>query len=393
MDSLRIGSFNSSVILNNMNTFSEQFSLSVLKISSGSSMVGSEEPFMISFSERIKSELAENKLQMRSLQDKMGYYQQAESESLLKVDVMHRIRELAIAYKNDTLSESDRANIQKEVNELSKVINGGDELVIGAGSSIKIDIKAKVDMENADVLYSRHRDEGDFLLYVGTSSDNTGKGLQSIMQDNADFIKSITGSDMEEETYTYSVDVPAQDNDDFIKSVTSIDMGEETLTYSAEEDSDGAEVPGQDNEDLIENHAGLDIAPGTFVDNSEEDGDGAEDIEGLKEESEDVEVPAYSFDLSAENSLSTIDRALEGHIESAVDAAISYNMMEFRLDALREENEVLHERLDRVSSVDLAAETVNLVKSKLMMGLGAEMLKLHQNIERDMMETLISSMS
>ena len=318
MDGIRIGAFNATGILNNINRFSEQFSRSVVKISSGSNQLASEEPYMISISERLKSAITENTQMIRNIRDRMGMLELERSKSLLKVDVMHRIRELAVQYKNDTLSDSEKRQIQDQVNELSKIINEDHERFAGYDSDIMVGVKDKLDLGAVSILSVQSIEDTQYAVYRVAAEEGEELSFSDIVSRNNTFIVSITGMDAESPEYVYQA-------------------------------------------------------------------------EGESDEEEDT-VPRYSYDLSADGTLDAIDKELNRHSGSAVGLAAKYNTLEYRLDFLMNENVILKERLNNMTATDMAEETVNLMKSKLMMELGSEMLKLHQKIEKNMVMALISSL-
>lgn len=118
----RIGSFDSTHLHSNINTISSQISKSIQKLSSGNNLISKENPSSISYVERIKSAISGVAMGIKNGMDEILLMEQQKSEAVMKTDIMQRIKELGVSYKNDTLSDKDKEVIQLQVDELSKAL-------------------------------------------------------------------------------------------------------------------------------------------------------------------------------------------------------------------------------------------------------------------------------
>lgn len=307
-------------ILSNIGRFSDQFASGVRNISSGTKDP-SDDPASISISERLKSAITETAQQMKNIRDRMGALEQQRSETLLKVDVMQRIRELAVAYGNSTLTESEKDQIQTQVDELSKLLSDKSSFSSGYVSDVKIKELDKVEISEIDVIseqtYGDEKSVVEFVIYRENSAD-TLVGLSGLLAGNETFLSAAM------EGYS----------------------GSDELVFDAQSSM------------LVE-----------------------------KKNEE-----ASLFDLSSESALSEIDKKLDQFAGSAAEISAKISGMEFRLDAMMNKQEGLNDHLSRLTDADLAQEMTDLVKAKLMMELGGQMLNLHRNIEKDTVLALISQM-
>ena len=204
MQAVNIRGIDTSAARSNISRMSEQISRSIRKIASGNNGYASENPSSIPFVERIKSAIAQNILDIRNLRDHMGEMQVQQAGALMKVDVISRIKELAIQYKNGTLSDSDRSDIQTQVDELSKLLKDG-SMSAGFSPSVKIADVSTMDMsDTADlkVISSVNDGESQFVLFLsGGSADSD---LSSLLSGNTEFMNSVRGEKPNE--YVYQAD-------------------------------------------------------------------------------------------------------------------------------------------------------------------------------------------
>lgn len=124
----RIGSFDSTHLHSNINTISSQISKSIQKLSSGNNLISKENPSSISYVERIKSAISGVAMGIKNGMDEILLMEQQKSEAVMKTDIMQRIKELGVSYKNDTLSDKDKEVIQLQVDELSKALTTNNSL-------------------------------------------------------------------------------------------------------------------------------------------------------------------------------------------------------------------------------------------------------------------------
>ena len=119
-------------IQNNVEAFNAHRNLSMTEGKLGTSMERLSSGFRINraaddaaglaISERLRGQINGLEQAQRNVQDAVSLVQTAEG-SLTEVHAMlHRIRDLAVQYKNGSLSTNDRTAIQSEVNQLASEI-------------------------------------------------------------------------------------------------------------------------------------------------------------------------------------------------------------------------------------------------------------------------------
>jgi len=208
-----IGTFDRSGVLSNTQKAHAQISESIGRIASGVKSF-TDNPVDAKISARISAQIDGLRQGMKNMQDEMGALERERSKTLVKVDVMHRIHELAIAYQNDTLTESARGDIQTQVDELSKILEddksisryagkvsvGSDGTVRGLGTNMSF--VDDVDGSKALVVEEKDKLAGDDLnvnaliasnsAFIGDKSVNSVSSSSSLAEltFNADPFKS-----------------------------------------------------------------------------------------------------------------------------------------------------------------------------------------------------------
>src|SRR5437868_8353479 len=76
----------------------------------------------LAMSERLRGQIGGLDQAQRNVQDAISLVQTAEGSLTEVHEMLHRIRDLAVQYKNGSLSNADRTAIQSEVNQLASEI-------------------------------------------------------------------------------------------------------------------------------------------------------------------------------------------------------------------------------------------------------------------------------
>src|SRR5439155_23523209 len=107
----------------NLSGTEERLATSMERLSSGYRINrAADDAAGLAISERLKAQIGGLDQAQRNAQDAVSLTQTAEG-SLDQVHAMlHRIRDLAVEYKNGTLSSTDQTSIQSEVNQLASEI-------------------------------------------------------------------------------------------------------------------------------------------------------------------------------------------------------------------------------------------------------------------------------
>jgi len=235
VQSVSVGSLGAGNILTSMGAFSKQFSLSVGALSSGLKPVTA---FELSFIENIKSSIKEGVLEVRKMRESIGHLETQKSSALMKVDVMHRIKELATAYNNDTLSDNEKEQIQNQVDELSKLLTS-DHYLFGSESKIKI---RGASSETGNVISEQIFEDTSFQIFIEENSGGSSGNLSDLFDDNSDFISLHTSGPLQGIS---SLDPPSaianRNRFDLSADGTAVEISRALDSYA----SDAAEIEGR----------------------------------------------------------------------------------------------------------------------------------------------------
>jgi flagellin len=107
----------------NLNETSSKIAKSMERLSSGYRINrAADDAAGLAISERMRSQVRGLNQAGRNIQDGVSLVQTAEGNLDEVHSMLQRVRELAVQYKNGTLSESDKAALQTEVNQLASEI-------------------------------------------------------------------------------------------------------------------------------------------------------------------------------------------------------------------------------------------------------------------------------
>jgi len=220
VQAVRLGGFDIANVSGHIRGFSNQIAKSIAKISSGDRFVAGGASATLSFSERLKSAINENVTMMKSIRDSIGSYEVARSEALMKVDVTSRIKELAVAYNNDTLTDSEKGQIQDQVDELSKLLYDEKKMDY-LRSTIKIttldnfeNMKAQAD-SSLNVISTHAVGESSFVFFQDNEIQSKEISLKSILDDNNSFINSSSIDVSSSQQYVYTSEGIERKNDNY----------------------------------------------------------------------------------------------------------------------------------------------------------------------------------
>ncbi|MER2170062.1 MAG: flagellin [Psychrobacillus psychrodurans] len=107
-----------------LNSASTQQSKSMEKLSSGMRInKAGDDAAGLAISEKMRGQIRGLDMASKNAQDGISLISTAEGALNETHDILQRMRELAVQSSNDTTTDSDRTNIQKEINQLSDEIN------------------------------------------------------------------------------------------------------------------------------------------------------------------------------------------------------------------------------------------------------------------------------
>jgi flagellin len=192
MQFFNLGTFDRANVLSNTQKAHSQISESIRRIASGVKSF-SDDPVSAKISTKISAQIDEIRQNIKNTQDAIGALELQRSQTLVKVDVMQRIRELAIAYKNDTLSESEKDSIQDQADELAKLLND-DSTLTRFASKISIGSDGSINglSSNISIITAENGEES--FVFSPTVASLTGEiDASSVLSANVSFIEKVEG--------------------------------------------------------------------------------------------------------------------------------------------------------------------------------------------------------
>jgi flagellin-like hook-associated protein FlgL len=114
----------------------------------------------------------------------------------VKVDVMQRIRELAIAYNNDTLSESEKESIQDQADELAKLLEN-DTTINRFASKISIGSDGSINGLSSNISIIKDENGEEVFSFSPTIVSINGEAdASTFLSSNSLFLEKVKGEPM-----------------------------------------------------------------------------------------------------------------------------------------------------------------------------------------------------
>src|SRR5437764_8400270 len=107
----------------NLNATSSRLQMSMARLSSGYRInTAADDAAGLAISEKLRAQIGGLSQATRNVQDAVSLVQTAEGQLNEVHSMLQRVRELAVQYKNGTLSTEDRTAIQSEINQLASEV-------------------------------------------------------------------------------------------------------------------------------------------------------------------------------------------------------------------------------------------------------------------------------
>jgi len=331
----------------------------------------------LSISEKMRGQIRGLNQASRNAQDGISMIQTAEGALNETHSILQRMRELAVQSATDTNTDEDRAEIQKEADQLSQEITrignntefNTQNLLNGELTDNKFHIGANTD-QNLELSVDDMR--ADALGVARLSAGLTEVG------DNDEFEVVNTSGEV------INI-VIAEDGTD---TAFDSDLDGDTLTITLATDSDGDSITTNAQVlEAINAEAGLSANLAEGVDGGATAG-----------EQDSVEVGVAVFDTSegidistqraADNAITTINNAIESVSAERSKLGAVQNRLEHTISNLDNSAENLQAAESRIRDVDMAQEMMELTKQNILQQASTAMLAQANNAPQSVLQLL-----
>jgi flagellin len=356
-----------------MNTYSRLTSAntaksgSLAKLSSGLRInKAGDDAAGLAISEKMRGQVGGLKQAVRNAQDGISLIQTAEGALNETHSILNRMRDLAVQASNDTNTNADRVEIQKEMDQLATEISRiADTTEFNTQNLLGGDFKAKfhiganqgqnMELEIADMGANKLGVEGKISAAIATGIDGAT-------------VRSRTGDDL-------TVTIEANVGEKF--GVT--DRGDGTLTINLATDSDGNITTTNDEllraleaEGLIVEKDATD-----YVDGATPVADSLVEIE-ITYAADANAAKAYGINVSsqtaADAAITTIDNAISNVSSERSKLGSVQNRLEHTINNLTATSENLSAAESRIRDVDMAEEMMEFTKNNILSQAATAML-------------------
>lgn len=389
-------------------------SKSLSRLSSGKRINGAaDDAAGLAISEKMGSQVRGLAQAQRNAQDGISMIQTAEGALKESHSILQRMRELAVQSSNDTNTSSDRAEIQKEVDQLSQELSrigettefNTQKLLNGTLDDIKFQIGAN-EQQNMEVAINDMRGHalgaaGNLKLEetVDFSTTDIGEGTYTVEElddgtyslKDSDGLEVATSDDGVEwddgsntASFTYGavtsgkIEVDSSDEATATVGVTNEGLEAGTYNFVATDgellDANGEVVATLDGQDLKD-------ASGEVLATFESAAPG-----------DDVEIKVGGVDISSQSkaneAISTLDDAIGKISEERSKLGSAQNRLDHTINNLNTAQENLTAAESRISDVDMAQEMMSFTKDQILSQAGTAMMAQANQLPQGVLQLL-----
>lgn len=388
--------------LNQLNKNSDATSSSLEKLSSGLQInSAADDAAGLAISEKMRAQINGLDQASTNAQDGISMIQTAEGALSETEDILQRMRELSVQSANDTNTEDDRAEIQKEIDQLSEemtrigdttefntqsLLDGSLEDVtfqIGANENQSMSISVN-DMQSVALKVDGATEfETTGTYTAGSGSESIVDGDYEISENNAGEYEMATSDGTVVATSTDGTTYTGDDSEtvEFAYAVTSGEVTIDTAgnsTGTASVDDTGLE-PGSytvSGDDILDSN-GDTVASRNAGDTAYEDAEGNAILTG-DTLADGAEISVGGIDVSsaeaATSAITTIDEAIKSVSAERSKLGAYQNRLDHTINNLETSSENLTSAESRIRDTDMAAEMTEYSKNNVLTQAATSML-------------------
>ncbi|RPF54361.1 flagellar hook-associated protein FlgL [Aquisalibacillus elongatus] len=361
----------------------------------------------LAISEKMRGQIRGLDQATRNAQDGISLIQTAEGALNESHSILQRMRELSVQSANDTNTAEDRAELQKEVDQLSqelsrigdntefntqKLLSGNFEgtLQIGAneGQNLSLDVQDMRGLE-LGVAGDAKVDVASSVTDGGDTTTDIAEGTYSIKENDAGNYNMIDSdgqviAESEDGGATYTA-TNGDDTINFGEEPANVTSGTITVDSGGEVEATGS----VENDALQAGTYTFDSGNNALTDENgdvvatTEDGETFETLDGSEISFENAlengdELNVGGTDISthkaANEAISTIDEALQSVSEERSKLGAFQNRLEHTINNLSASSENLTAAESRIRDVDMASEMMEFTKNNILSQASQSML-------------------
>jgi flagellin len=334
---------------NQLNNTQNNLQKSLQRLSSGKRINGAaDDAAGLAISEKMNSQTKGLAMAQRNAQDGISMIQTAEGALKETHSILQRMRELAVQSANDTNTDADRAEIQKEVDQLATEINR-------IGETTEFNTQKLLDGSLTDIKFQigANKDQSMEVSINNMQSKALGVDLGDISTSGTAIIDGVSGTT-----------VATDSNLDNI----AVDVGSGTW-YSVGDVEDNGSGTLVAKADATELTTILDSG-GTVI--------GFEEKAGIN----------VSSQGAANNAISALDDAIASVSAERSKLGAVQNRLDHTINNLNTAEENLTAAESRISDVDMAKEMMSFTKNQILSQAGTAMLAQANQLPQGVLQLL-----
>ncbi|WP_445002754.1 flagellin N-terminal helical domain-containing protein [Exiguobacterium alkaliphilum] len=321
----------------------------------------------LAISEKMRGQIRGLDMASKNAQDGISLIQTAEGALNETHSILQRMRELAVQSSNDTNTDTDRAELQKEVNELSKEISR-------IADNTEFNTKNLLGENGFDGKFHIGSNKGQDISLKIANMDSTALGVVGKTGADQTLDTGITINALTSEAYTITYTAAGDEDAAAVSATTAVvDKDAKTITVTlAQAGGDGTDAGAitgtRDDVAKALNATGLVKAEAA---NTTDLATVAADLT-LKTTADADAVANAEFGInissqaSASNAIDTISKAIETVSAERSKLGATQNRLEHTINNLSTSAENLQAAESRIRDVDMAKEMMNFTKNNIL---------------------------
>jgi len=413
---------------NQLKNTQNNLSKSLERLSSGKRINGAaDDAAGLAISEKMNSQTKGLAMAQRNAQDGISMIQTAEGALKESHSILQRMRELSVQSANDTNTQADRAEIQKEVDQLSQELSrigkttefNTQKLLDGSLEETKFQIGAN-EGQNMEVSINDMRGyelgaTGDAKTELTATTDSGVDTTVQITGGAADGTYTIDGTDLKnsdgvvvattsDSGLTYTGNGAGDMGDDTIAFTQKVDSGQiviedDVATGTATFDNNGLEAGEYTLNYTSATNSNITDANGTVVATSSD----SQTFKSVEDSSAtlltldakataNMDINVSGLDVStqeaADNAITTLDNAIASVSGERSKLGAVQNRLDHTINNLNTAEENLTAAESRISDVDMAKEMMNMSKQQILSQAGTAMMAQANQLPQGVLQLL-----
>lgn len=325
----------------------------------------------LAISEKMRGQIRGLDMAAKNSQDGISLIQTAEGALSETHSILQRMRELAVQSASDTNTASDRAELQKEVQQLKDEVDRiANNTEFNTKKLLNGDLSANGYKDESAVVASK---TGDFAVNISTAGVADGDPTSAaVVTANDTYVVKITKYDAATDTYSYTITPESTGTESAAATLTAGGSATDAITVGGgiDVELDSTKIKVGDSFTLVtrkeQNSTGSATKELNFQIGSNSNQTIGVGVESMKTADLHINNVNISTQAGATAAISTLDDAIKNVSAERSKLGAVQNRLEHTINNLGTSSENLTAAESRVRDVDMAKEMMEQTKNNIL---------------------------